>query len=84
MKDEGTGIDYVFLKKFYEERNDKINQMDLKQRQYFYKVNAMERAVDLLTGKFNFLAIFSVIFAVFLDCASLLAGGYLYYVDKKK
>lgn len=84
MKYEGNGIDYDLLSEFYEERNDKINQMDLKQRQYFYNINVMERAVDLLTGKFNFLAIFSFIFAVFLDCASLLAGGYLYYVDKKK
>lgn len=84
MKYEGKGIDYDLLSEFYEERNDKINQMDLKQRQYFYNINVMERAVGLLTGKFNFLAIFSFIFAVFLDCASLLAGGYLYYVDKKK
>lgn len=41
-------------------------------------INALERAVGLLFSDFPFLAWFSLLFALFLDFASLLAGLFIY------
>lgn len=48
-------------------------------------INALERACGLLISGFPFLAWFSLLFALFLDTASLLAGLFVYLVtDSKK
>lgn len=66
------------------EPDDLLQELDVLQRQYLFDTNALERGLILLTSKFNNLAKFSICFALFLDCSSLLAGIFLYYVEKKE
>lgn len=60
------------------------DQMDILQRNYLAGINQMERAKNLLSGRFNFLAVVSLIFALFLDVSSLLAGLFIYLIDLKR
>jgi hypothetical protein len=60
------------------------DRMDLLQRNYLAGINQMERAKNLLFGRFNFLAVVSLIFALFLDVSSLLAGLFIYIINIKK
>lgn len=75
--DEVNGIvDIKLLKEFdikkIARRIDKITRSNLS------NTNALERAVGLLFSDFPFLAWFSLLFALFLDFASLLAGLFIY------
>lgn len=58
--------------------------MDILQRNYLAGINPMERAMKLLFSRFNFLAVASLIFALFLDVSSLLAGLFIYLISIKK
>lgn len=60
------------------------DNMDLLQRNYLAGINQMERAKNLLFGRFNFLAVVSLAFALFLDVSSLLAGLFIYIINLKK
>lgn len=60
------------------------DSMDVLQRNYLAGINQMERAKNLLFGRFNFLAVVSLLFALFLDVSSLLAGLFIYIINLKK
>lgn len=60
------------------------DQMDILQRNYLAGINQMERAKNLLLGRFNFLAVVSLIFAIFLDMSSLMAGLFIYIINIKR
>ncbi len=53
-------------------------------RDHLFEINAMENAKNLLFSKYSFLAWFSLIFALFMDVSSLLAGLFLYYVKESQ
>lgn len=60
---------------------DIIDNMVILQRKYLSGINEMEIAYNLLPSRFNALAIFSLIFAFFLDASSFLAGIFIYVVE---
>lgn len=61
------------------------NKIDKIVRSNLADINALERACGLLVSGFPFLAWFSLLFALFLDTVSLLAGLFVYLVtDSKK
>lgn len=60
------------------------NHIDKIIRSNLAKINALERAFELLFSDFPFLAWFSLVFAIFLDVASLLAGLFVYYTPVSK
>lgn len=57
---------------------DIANKIDRISRSNLENINTIERAFVLLTGEFPAMAIFSLIFALFLDMSSLLAGLFIY------
>lgn len=60
---------------------DEINDVV---RENCLDINEMERAKNLLTSEYPFLAWFSLGLAIFFDVASLLAGLFIYFTNNKK
>ena len=60
------------------------NKIDKIVRSNLADINALERACSLLISGFPFLAWFSLLFALFLDTASLLAGLFVHLVTYSK
>lgn len=52
-------------------------------RNKFSDINVIEKVLNLLTGKYRIIAWFSLALAIFLDLSSLLAGLFLYGIQKK-
>ena len=75
-------INYIHLSS-YKPKNI-VDKMVKIQRNYLADTNQLEKTKILLNSKFNFLAIFSAIFAAFLDLSSLSVGLLTYYVENKK
>lgn len=80
------GIDEIVNLKLLSEFNAaKIgNGIDKIVRGNLADINALERACGLLISRFPFLAWFSLLFALFLDTASLLAGLFVYLITYSK
>lgn len=77
-----TVIDVELLEEY--DINDKMNTLDELRRSKVSDINVIEKAVSLLFGKYWFVAWFSLGFALFFDMSSLLAGLFIYGMQKKK
>lgn len=64
--------------------NDKMNALDELRRSKVSDINVIEKAVFLLFSKYWFTAWFSLGFSLFFDISSLLAGLFIYGIQKKK
>lgn len=82
LYDANEIIDIETLKDF--DGQDIADNIDELTRTNLVNINALERAWRLLFSDFPFLAIFSLIFALFLDFSSLLAGLFIYYTEPAK
>lgn len=61
----------------------KSEEITALKRNKFSDINVIEKALNLLTGKYRMIAWFSLVLAIFFDLSSLLAGLFLYGIQKK-
>lgn len=61
----------------------KSEEITALKRNKFSDINVIEKALNLLTGKYRMIAWFSLALAIFFDLSSLLAGLFLYGIQKK-
>lgn len=74
-------VDLGALRRFdVQETADRLSVIS---RSNMAEINAMERACRYLTCDYPFLAWFSLFFALFLDGASLVAGIFIFIIEKK-
>ena len=76
-----TIIDFNVLSSY--NKQNITDSIDKLVRSNLASINQLERAFNLLSCEYPFLAWFSLVLACFLDMASLLAGLFIYYVTKK-
>lgn len=61
----------------------KSEELTALKRNKFSDINVIEKTLNLLTGKYRMIAWFSLVLAIFFDLSSLLAGLFLYGIQKK-
>ena len=61
----------------------KSEEITALKRNKFSDINVIEKALNLLTGKYRMIAWFSLVLSIFFDLSSLLAGLFLYGIQKK-
>ncbi len=76
-----TVVNTEFLEKY--NGNDKIKILDELRRSKISDINVIEKVSFLLLGKYKFTAWFSLGLAIFFDVSSLLAGLFIYGIQKK-
>jgi len=82
IEDVNAFVNTETLMRFDAERiNRKIDRLV---RRDLANINLIERACGLLVGNFPALARFSLLFALFLDSASLLAGLVIYFITRRR
>lgn len=64
--------------------NDKMHTIDELRRNKVSDINVIEKASSLLFGRYRFTAWFSFALALFFDLSSLLAGLFIYGIQKKQ
>ncbi len=75
---------YRSFNKDNEEYSEKISEIYDIQRKHLYNISEIEKAYNYFKSKYPLLSYFSIIFAIFLDIASLMVGLFLYYMSKPK
>lgn len=78
----GTIVNLDLLEEY--NPNEKMNTLDQLYRDKISDINVIEKAVNLLKGKYRFSACFSLALAIFFDVSSLLSGLFIYGIRKKK
>lgn len=78
---EKAPIDIELLSNY--ESNDKMYIIDELRRSKVSDINVIEKASLLLVGRYRFTACFSFALALFFDLSSLLAGLFIYGIQKK-
>lgn len=78
---KNTLIDVDLLSSY--KSNDKMYVIDELRRNKVSDINVIEKASSLLFGKYRFTAWFSFALALFFDLSSLLAGLFIYGIQKK-
>lgn len=79
---KNTFIDVELLTSY--KSNDKMYIIDELRRNKVSDINVIEKASSLLFGKYCFTAWFSFALALFFDLSSLLAGLFIYGIQKKR
>lgn len=82
LKGEETIVDTEILISY--DANEKIDDLDELRRNKVSDINVIEGAISLLFGKYCFTAWFSLALALLLDMSSLLAGLFIFGIQKKK
>lgn len=78
---EKDALDVELLKNYDQEKL--LDEIDNLVRSKLSDINIIERSFGLLVGKYRFTALFSALFALFLDVCSLLAGLFAYGISTK-
>lgn len=64
--------------------SERMDEIDKLRRDKISDINVIEKAWSLLTGKYKFTAWFSLGLALFFDLCSLMAGLFLFWIQKKE
>lgn len=78
---EKDALDVDLLKNYDQE--ELLDEIDNLVRIKLSDINIIERSFGLLVGRYRFTALFSALFALFLDICSLLAGLFAYSISTK-